>query len=173
LPTWPPDRLLPDLTGAEFKIASYLCHQLEKQAVVSTAITALSRGPRKACCWSVAVKATAPNAGCRSPRPLRPKDLVKPSGVLSAAISEARLSCVAGVIGIYLYWKGILPFREQRSLAGSLGYCGVFRAANRLRRSGGHVSGAHQEEVVPLLQLTRRVLRKQGRLQKIKGLQHR
>jgi hypothetical protein len=37
------DRWLPDLTGAEFKIASYLCRQLEKQEVVSTTITALSR----------------------------------------------------------------------------------------------------------------------------------
>jgi hypothetical protein len=34
---------LPDLTGAEFKIASYLCGQLEKQAVVGTTITSLSR----------------------------------------------------------------------------------------------------------------------------------
>ena len=37
------DRLLPELTGAEFKIASYLYQQLEKQAVVDTTITALSR----------------------------------------------------------------------------------------------------------------------------------
>jgi hypothetical protein len=37
------DRFLPDLTGAEFKIASYLCHRLEKQVVVDTTITALSR----------------------------------------------------------------------------------------------------------------------------------
>jgi hypothetical protein len=29
--------------GAEFKIASYLCRQLEKQEVVGTTITALSR----------------------------------------------------------------------------------------------------------------------------------
>jgi len=37
------DRFMPELTGAEFKIASYLCGQLEKQAVVDTTITALSR----------------------------------------------------------------------------------------------------------------------------------
>ena len=37
------DRFMPALTGAEFKIASYLCGQLEKQAVVDTTITALSR----------------------------------------------------------------------------------------------------------------------------------
>ena len=37
------DRFLPELTGAEFKIASYLCRQLEKQEVIDTTITALSR----------------------------------------------------------------------------------------------------------------------------------
>src|SRR5690349_9742036 len=37
------DGFLPDLTGAEFKIASYLCGQLKQQEVVSTTITALSR----------------------------------------------------------------------------------------------------------------------------------
>jgi hypothetical protein len=40
------DRFLPDLTGAEFKIASYLCQKLEKQEVVETTITALSRHRR-------------------------------------------------------------------------------------------------------------------------------
>jgi len=40
------DRFMPALTGAEFKIASYLCEQLKQQEVVDTTITALSRRHR-------------------------------------------------------------------------------------------------------------------------------
>jgi hypothetical protein len=56
------DRFMPELTGAEFKIASYLCGQLEKQAVVDTTIAALSRATglswrhTQACVQSLAKK---------------------------------------------------------------------------------------------------------------------
>jgi hypothetical protein len=81
------DGYLSDLTGAEFKIASYLYRQLEKQEVVDTSITALSRATgvswrqTQTCLQSLAKqgvlrvqghKVAAPNAGCRPPCPLYP-----------------------------------------------------------------------------------------------------